>query len=97
MQVWTKKLGLTVEAGAVPALPQLYKCRCFMDSALSQDELVYFNAGEYERLVAMSMHDYKSLVAPIILSFAHEINSNIRCACCTLPPALHTRCEHGMK
>ena len=48
--------------------------------ALSHDELVYFNAGEYERLVAMSMHDYKSLVAPIVLTFAHEINSNIRCA-----------------
>lgn len=56
-----------------------------MDAALAQDELVYFNAGEYERLVAMSMHDYKSLVAPIILSFAHEINSNIRCASHTWP------------
>ena len=71
-------MGLTVEAGAVPALPQLYKCRCFMDAALARDDLVYFNAGEHERLVAMTMHDYKSLVAPVVLSFAHEINSNIR-------------------
>lgn len=80
LQEWAHNMGLTVEAGAVPALPQLYKCRCFMDAALAQDELVYFNAGEHERLVAMTMHDYKSLVAPVVLSFAHEINSNIRCA-----------------
>jgi hypothetical protein len=80
LQKRTKELGLTVEAGAVPALPQLYKCRCFMDRALAQDEVVYFNAGEYERLVAMSMHDFKTLVTPVVLSFAHEINSNIRCA-----------------
>lgn len=87
-----RSLGLPLEAGAVPALPQLFKCRCFMDAALAQDEVVYINAGEHQRLLSMLMREYKDLVGAVVLSFAHEIDSNIRCAaadkCCCLRAAV---------
>jgi hypothetical protein len=80
MQEKVRELGLPLQAGAVPALPQLFKCRGFMDAALAQDEVVYINAGEHQRLLEMTMRDYKDLVGPVVLSFANEIDFNIRCA-----------------
>lgn len=87
MQACTEKLGLDVDAGAVPAVPALYGCRSFMDAALARDAVIYFNAGRHEQLVSMTMADYRALAAPRVLPFAQQLDLHIRCG---LHPITHS-------
>lgn len=78
MQARTESLGLQVDAGAVPAVPALYDCRCFLDDALARDAVIYFNAGRHEELVSMTMPDYRALAKPRVLCFAQQLDIHIR-------------------
>lgn len=80
MQEQTEAKGFEVDEGAVPAVPQLYGCRCFMDAALARDEVLYFSAGRHAQLVSMAARDYRTLAAPHVLPFAKELDLHIRYA-----------------
>lgn len=80
VQEQTEAKGFEVDEGAVPAVPQLYGCRCFMDAALARDEVLYFSAGRHAQLVSMAARDYRTLAAPHVLPFAKELDLHIRYA-----------------
>jgi len=58
--------------GAEPPFGNLYEIPTIMDKSLEMDEEILFQAGTHEKAVRMSMADYKSLVAPKILSFSYH-------------------------
>lgn len=54
------------EIGAMPPFGNLFGLKVYVDPALAQDELIYFNAGNHAQTVHMKYKDFARLVQPEI-------------------------------
>jgi Ala-tRNA(Pro) deacylase len=61
------------ETGAEPPLGNLFNLETVVDTALTQDEEVVFNAGSHWQTVRMRYADYARLVRPRVASFARHL------------------------
>jgi Ala-tRNA(Pro) deacylase len=57
------------EPGAMPPFGNLYGLAVWVDSSLTQDEEICFNAGNHEQTVHVAYADFARLVQPKIASF----------------------------
>jgi Ala-tRNA(Pro) deacylase len=60
------------EIGAMPPFGNLYAMKVFVDTMLSEDKEIAFNAGTHHELIRMSYADYARLVKPSVASFAFQ-------------------------
>ncbi|HXX38475.1 MAG TPA: YbaK/EbsC family protein [bacterium] len=58
------------EVGAMPPFGQLYGVPVLVDSALTRDPVILFNAGTHQDVITMSYVDFERLVKPRIGRFA---------------------------
>jgi Ala-tRNA(Pro) deacylase len=58
------------EVGAMPPFGNLYGMKVFVDTSLTRDKEIAFNAGSHRELVRMAFDDFVRLVEPKILPFA---------------------------
>jgi len=58
------------EVGAMPPFGNLFNCRTFVDAQLAEDREISFNAGSHHELVRLTYADYKTLVQPVVGTFA---------------------------
>lgn len=57
------------EVGAMPPFGNLYGMKVFVDSRLTEDVEIAFNAGTHKELVRLPYDDFERLVRPEILEF----------------------------
>jgi Ala-tRNA(Pro) deacylase len=57
------------EAGAMPPFGNLYGMDVYVDSELTEDEEIAFNAGSHTELVRLAYNDFARLVRPQVMSF----------------------------
>jgi Ala-tRNA(Pro) deacylase len=57
------------EPGAMPPFENLYGMPVWVDRSLTQDEEIFFNAGNHEQTVHVGYADFARLVQPRIASF----------------------------
>lgn len=57
------------EAGAMPPFGNLYGMDVYVDTELSADDEIAFNAGSHTELVRLAYDDFARLVRPRVLSF----------------------------
>ncbi|MDD5435717.1 MAG: YbaK/EbsC family protein [Nitrospira sp.] len=69
-----KSLFLDCEAGAEPPMGNLYNMDTFVDESLTEDEHIFFNAGNHYETVEMSYRDYAKLVMPEVAEFAVHVH-----------------------
>jgi Ala-tRNA(Pro) deacylase len=60
------------ELGAMPPFGNLYNLPVYVDSRLSTQESIAFNAGTHRDVVHMRFRDFERLVNPAILPFARH-------------------------
>jgi Ala-tRNA(Pro) deacylase len=60
------------EMGAMPPFGNLYDMAVFVDTHLTHDPDIYFNAGSHSELIRMSYSDYKKLAQPKEVDLALE-------------------------
>lgn len=56
------------EIGAMPPFGNLYGMDVFVDSDLSEDEEIAFNAGSHTELIRVAYKDFEKLVRPNVVS-----------------------------
>jgi Ala-tRNA(Pro) deacylase len=64
-----KDLFPECEVGAMPPFGNLYSLSVIVESALTEDEEIAFNAGSHKELVKLAYKDFESTVGPTVLSF----------------------------
>ena len=57
------------EVGAMPPFGNLYGLRVYVDTSLTRDKEIAFNAGSHLELVKLAYSDFERLVKPTILDF----------------------------
>jgi Ala-tRNA(Pro) deacylase len=57
------------EPGAMPPFGNLYGVPVWVDGSLTQDEEIFFNAGNHEQTVHVAYADFARLVQPRVASF----------------------------
>lgn len=62
------------EPGAEPPFGNLYNMDTFVDKSLSEDEHIFFNAGNHYEAVEMTYRDYANLVKPRVAEFAVHLH-----------------------
>jgi Ala-tRNA(Pro) deacylase len=60
------------EVGAEPPFGNLYELDVFVDSSLTEDENIAFNAGSHTELIRLAYRDFETLVNPRVADFTHE-------------------------
>ncbi len=60
------------EVGAMPPFGNLYGLRVFVDTSLSCDKEIAFNAGSHLELVQLAYSDFERLVEPTIVDFTNR-------------------------
>ena len=63
------------EVGAMPPLGKLFGLRTFAAQSLSEDEEIFFNAGNHTELIKMRYEDFAKLEEPEIISFTTRVPS----------------------
>ena len=58
------------EAGAMPPFGNLYDMKVYVDTTLTQDRVIAFNAGSHSELIQLEYADFRRLVEPVVLSFS---------------------------
>ncbi|MCW5981791.1 MAG: YbaK/EbsC family protein [Bryobacteraceae bacterium] len=58
------------ELGAMPPIGALYKMDTYVESSLTGEEWIAFNAGTHRDVVHMRLDDFKSLANPVVVHFA---------------------------
>ncbi len=58
------------EVGAMPPFGNLYGLSVFVDTTLTRDKEIAFNAGSHLELVRLAYSDFERLVKPTIFDFA---------------------------
>ncbi len=58
------------ETGAMPPFGNLYGMETYVDTSLTEDEEIAFNAGSHIELVRMAYRDYERLVQPKVAPIA---------------------------
>lgn len=65
-----KEIFPDCELGAMPPFGNLYDMDVYVAKSLTDDEEIFFNAGNHTELIRMSYKDYEKLVKPNILRFS---------------------------
>ncbi len=60
------------ETGAEPPFGNLYQVDTLVDSSLTGDEYIYFNAGTHYEAVEMKYRDFEELVRPKVAEFTER-------------------------
>lgn len=60
------------EAGAMPPFGNLYGMSVFVDTTLTKDDEIAFNAGSHNELIRMAYRDFERLVRPAVAEFSTE-------------------------
>jgi Ala-tRNA(Pro) deacylase len=60
------------EAGAMPPFGNLYGMSVFVDTILTKDDEIAFNAGSHSELIRMAYRDFEQLVRPAVAAFSAE-------------------------
>ncbi len=60
------------EVGAMAPFGNLYGLEVFVDTQLTQDEEIVFNAGTHTDTIRMSYRDFDRLVQPTVLSLSRQ-------------------------
>jgi len=68
-----RALSPECETGAEPPFGHLFGVDMLVDTALTEDEEIVFNAGSHWQTVKMRYADYARLVNPRIASFADHL------------------------
>lgn len=68
-----KTLFPDCEPGAEPPFGNLYNIETYVDSSLTGDEHIFFNAGNHYESVEMSFKDYSKAVKPKVAEFAAHL------------------------
>ncbi len=58
------------EVGAMPPFGNLYDMKVYVDTTLTEDEEIAFNAGSHSELFKMSYEEFEKLVKPYISEFS---------------------------
>ena len=58
------------ELGAMPPFGNLYNLPTFVESSLTEEETIAFNAGSHRDVLYVSFEEYKRLVQPKIIHFS---------------------------
>ena len=58
------------EVGAMPPFGNLYGLRVYVDTSLTRDKEIAFNAGSHLELIQLAYSDFERLVEPTIADFA---------------------------
>lgn len=61
------------EVGAMPPFGNLYDMEVYVAESLSEDEEIYFNAGNHTELILMGYNDFENLVKPKKLKFSARL------------------------
>jgi len=61
------------EVGAMPPFGNLYGMEVFVESCLTEDKEIAFNAGSHNELIKLSYKDFEALVKPKVLKFVTKI------------------------
>lgn len=61
------------EPGAEPPFGSLYNVETIVDKALTEDEHIFFNAGNHYEAVEMRYSDYERLAKPKVAEFAEHL------------------------
>ena len=65
-----KSLFPDCETGAMPPFGNLYGLPVFVDTSLTKDEEIAFNAGAHNELVRMAYRDFERLARPTVADFS---------------------------
>jgi Ala-tRNA(Pro) deacylase len=57
------------EVGAMPPFGNLYDLRVYVDTSLTRDKEIAFNAGSHLELIKLAYSDFERLVEPTIVDF----------------------------
>jgi len=66
------KLFPDCELGAMPPFGTLYHMQVFLDSSLTGEEHIAFNAGTHREVLHMKTADFRNLVQPTVVSLVRE-------------------------
>jgi Ala-tRNA(Pro) deacylase len=69
-EVEFKGLFPDCEAGAMPPFGNLYGMGVFVDTTLTNDDEIAFNAGSHSELIRMAYRDFEQLVRPAVAEFS---------------------------
>lgn len=58
------------ETGAMPPFGNLYGLHTYVDTLLTQDDDITFNAGSHSQVIRLALGDYLRLVQPTICDFS---------------------------
>jgi len=61
------------ETGAEPPFGNLFNIEVWVDTSLTQDEEIVFNAGTHRQTVRMRYEDFARLVKPRVAMFAQHL------------------------
>jgi Ala-tRNA(Pro) deacylase len=64
------------EVGAMPPFGNLYGLPVYVDTSLTRDREIAFNAGSHRELVKLAYSDFERLVKPTIVDFTSQSTSN---------------------
>ena len=67
-----KEMFPDCEPGAMPPFGNLYDMDVYVAKSLTDDEKIFFNAGNHTELIKLSYGDYQNLVKPKILQFSQH-------------------------
>ena len=67
-----KEIFPDCELGAMPPFGNLYDMDVYVSKSLTEDEEIFFNAGNHTELIRLSYKDYENLVKPKILKFSEH-------------------------
>src|SRR3990172_12771992 len=62
------------EAGAEPPFGNLYNIETYVDKSLTEDDQIFFNAGNHYETVVMDYADYDKIVRPRVAEFAVHLH-----------------------
>ena len=65
-----KSLFPDCEVGAMPPFGSIYNLPVVADKALTEDEIIAFNAGSHKEIMKMKFADWKALEKPRVSAFA---------------------------
>lgn len=69
-----KMLFPDCEAGAEPPMGNLYNIDTYVDKSLTDDDHIFFNAGNHYETIEMSYMDYARIVMPKVAEFAVHLH-----------------------
>ncbi len=69
-----KNLFPDCEVGAMPPFGNLYDLDVYVDKTLSEDEEIFFQAGNHIESIKMKYKDYSALVKPVVAEFSVHLH-----------------------